>query len=176
MSHSSGPSYGLLDPARRCSRPTASADRPCHADPGTDGRRAGRPAAVVPPRHRLGILDRHRCAGIALVEVVPGERFDDYLRSRSRAGHARHLLRGAGSEAARGSRPITAGFSMSWRPRTRPGAHRTKRPPRRLSETDAQALSGGGGLVSSLHDQIALVVKSLLPAAPTCCSARPSRS
>ena len=166
MSHSSGLSYGLLDPGtpmfkaysqRRIARATltleqmvdALADLPLSFHPGTAWEYS----------IATDVLAR-------LVEVVSGERFDDYLRTHVFAPLGMRDTFFVVPEAKRAR--LTAyyrGFDVM-APLV-PGLVRTDEAPYPGAYLKPMPkLSGGGGLVSSLHDQIALV-KSLLPGGPT---------
>jgi CubicO group peptidase (beta-lactamase class C family) len=165
LSHSSGLSYGLLDPGttmyeaytgRKVLAPTSSlaemmdllADLPLSFHPGT----AWEYSVAT------DVLSR-------LVEVASGQRFDDFLQARIFAPlgmkdtgfvvpeDQQHRLVAyyAGASLTNPLKPgLTRTDDSPW-----PGAYRKPVP----------RLSGGGGLVSSLPDMITLI-RSLIPGGP----------
>jgi CubicO group peptidase (beta-lactamase class C family) len=165
MSHSSGLSYGLLDPGttmfkayieRKVLNPTTTlADMmdvlgtlPLSFHPGT-----GWEYSVA-----TDVLSR-------LVEVVSGQRFDEYLRT--------HIFAPLGMTdtgfvvpASEQHRLVAYYAGASLTDPLKPGLKRTDDAPYPGAYRQTMPrLSGGGGLVSSLPDMIALI-RSLVPGAP----------
>ena len=166
MTHSAGLSYGLFDPGTPIFQ--AYGEKKVHG-PATDLAQLVDSLADLPLIYQPGTGWEYSIATDVLgrvVEVVSGQRFDAYLQQRilgplgmtdtfffvPEDKQPRLAAYYAGADLLDPMKPgLTRADDAPY-----PGAY-VKPVPR---------LSGGGGLVSSLHDMIALI-RSLLPGGPT---------
>jgi CubicO group peptidase (beta-lactamase class C family) len=166
MTHSAGLSYGLFDPGTPIFQ--AYGEKKVHG-PATDLAQLVDSLADLPLIYHPGTGWEYSIATDVLgrvVEVVSGQRFDAYLQQRilgplgmtdtfffvPEEKQPRLAAYYAGADLLDPMKPgLTRADNAPY-----PGAY-LKPVPR---------LSGGGGLVSSLHDMIALI-RSLLPGGPT---------
>ena len=166
LSHGAGLSYGLLDPGTLIFKAYREAQVLNPATPLTDmiDRLAALPLVFHPGTSweysvATDVLGR-------IVEVVSGERFDAFLKSKildplgmkdtgfvvPPADHARLVAYYRGADPIKLMQPGLSRIDAL----PYPGAYLSPVP----------RLSGGGGLVSSLHDMVALI-RSLIPGGPT---------
>ena len=146
-----------------------------HDDAGRDGRRAGRHAADLSSGHVVGIFARDRCDGAA----GRGHQRPDASTSSSRRAFS---IRSAWSiPASSCRRRITAASSRYYAGADmmapmKPGLTRTDNSPFPGAYLrPIPRLSGGGGLVSTMPDMVALI-RSLLPGGRDAAEARNDRA
>jgi CubicO group peptidase (beta-lactamase class C family) len=166
LTHSSGLSYGFFDPGTLMYK--ALNDRGVH-DPMTTLAQMVDVLADLPLIYHPGTSWEYSLATDVLsrlVEVVSGQRFDAFIKAR--------IFDSLGM--------VDTGFVVPERDRSRlvayyagadlmdpmkPGLTRTDNAPFPGAYlTPIARLSGGGGLVSTMHDMVALI-RSLLPGGPT---------
>lgn len=166
LSHSSGLSYGFFDPGSLIY--TALNDRGAH-DPGTTLAQMVDVLADMPLIYHPGTSWEYSLATDVLsrlVEVVSGESFDTFIQARIFAplGMADTGFVVPGKDR---DRLVAYYAGADLMEPMKPGLTRTDNSPFPGAYlTPIARLSGGGGLVSTLHDMVALI-RSLLPGGPT---------
>jgi CubicO group peptidase (beta-lactamase class C family) len=166
MSHSAGLVYGIFGPTTILAK--AYIDRKV-LNPATTLADMIEVLAELPLAYHPGVLWEYSVAIdvlARLVEIISGQRFDSFIQSRifgplgmvdtgffvPESNHSRLAAYYAGTDVAEPMKPgLTRIDNSPW-----PGAYLTPVP----------RLNGGGGLVSTLPDMVALI-RSLLPGGPT---------
>jgi CubicO group peptidase (beta-lactamase class C family) len=166
MSHSSGLSYGIFDPGTTIFK--AYNERKV-LDPGATLAQMMDVLAELPLVFHPGASWEYSVASdvvARLVEVVSGRRFDEFIETRILAPLG---MADTGFVVPQQSRPRLAAYyaGADFMDPMLPGLTRTDEAPYPGAYLrPVPKLNGGGGLVSTLPDMLALV-RSLLPGGPT---------
>jgi CubicO group peptidase (beta-lactamase class C family) len=166
LSHSSGLSYGFFDPGSLIYK--ALNDRGVH-DPATTLAQMVDVLADMPLIYHPGTSWEYSLATDVLsrlVEVVSGQSFDKFIQARIFAPLG--MVDTGFIVPEKDQRRLVAYYTgADLMEPMKPGLTRTDNAPFPGAYlTPIARLSGGGGLVSTLHDMVALI-RSLLPGGPT---------